>query len=445
MGKSLTIEVLAGVTTFMSMAYIILVNPAILSSAGIPFGPIIITTIVVAAISTILTGVYAKKPFAMAPYMGENVLFAFTIVPMLLSLGVEPENAWRIALGAVFWSGVIFLIVSLTGARAVLARAVPRFLAASWSIAIGLFLMFVGFSMAKISLPGVPGAPVRIGGIPYQIETLIALAGTAITLGLLIARIPGSILIGILSTMGLAWLCSTIYGKPKIVLHSTTGYTFPDWSTVILKLDPVNALLIPALIPIILVLFLVDLFDTMGTVVGLSLKAGFVDEQGKVVGVDRVFHVDAFATVFGALLGTSTTGTYIESATGIETGGRTGITSIVTGLLFLATLPLVPFIASLDPDFLRLASAPALIAVGILMLTVARHIEFDDIVQTVTVATAIGVTVFTYNIALGIASSLVVYPIAATIAKRFREVHPLAWVLMAFALLLFIFYPYPKP
>lgn len=429
---SIRTEVIAGATTFLAMAYILIVNPTILSISGMPFGPLIIATIIAAALATILTGVYAKRPFAMAPYMGENVLFTFSIV---LALGVT----WQEALGAVFWGGVIFLVVTLLGVRTILAKAVPRFLAASWSIGIGLFLLFVGFASAGISIPGVPGAPVKIGNL-LDTHVLVALAGVILTLALLVKRVPGSILIGIVSTMVLAYLSGITIISPE-----AKSLGFPSWSDVLGKFDPVGALMNPALIPIILVLFLVDTFDTMGTVLGLGLKAGFIKEnQAEDPGLEKVFHVDALATVLGAVFGTSTVGTYIESATGIEEGGRTGLTSLVTGLLFLATLPLVPVIAILNPGFLQLASAPALIAVGILMMSVVRHIDFTDIVQVIPTVITMAFMLFTYNIALGIAAGLVAYPLTALAAGRGKEVHPVAWILLAIAILLFVFYPYPK-
>ncbi len=436
-GTTVRREVLAGITTFLAMAYILIVNPTILhmpsvltgKDIGMPFGPVIISTAVAAGVATLLTGIYAKKPFAMAPYMGENVLFAFT---MVLAMGIP----WQKALGAVFWGGVIFLIISVLGIRTILARAVPPFLAASWSIGIGLFLMFVGFAAAGISLPGVPGAPVKVGNLATP-SVLVALLGTAITLALLIRRVPGSILIGIITTMIVGYLV----GIPAV--KSEAAIAFPNWGEVLGKLDVIGALQVPALIPMIVVLFLVDTFDTMGTVVGLSLKAGFVDEKGRPVGIDRVFHVDALATVLGAIFGTSTVGTFIESATGIEEGGRTGLTSVVTGLLFLAMIPLAAFIAMLNPSFLQLASAPALIAVGILMMSVVKNIDFSDVVQVIPVTITIAFMLFTFNIALGIAASLVTYPLVALAAGRAREVHPVAWILAALSALLFVFYPYP--
>ncbi len=426
-GSSIKREIIAGVTTFMTMAYILIVNPLILSDAGMPFGPVIISTALSAAIATILTGIYAKKPFAMAPYMGENVLFTYSIV---LALGVT----WQVALGAVFWGGVLFLLATVLGIRTVLARAVPPFISASWSIGIGLFLMFVGFASAGISVPGVPGAPVHIGNLA-DIRVAIVFVGVAVTLALLLKRIPGSILAGIAVTMVLEYLVGI-----SPVERGVEG--FPNWFEVFGKLDPIGALTVPALIPIIVVLFLVDMFDTMGTVLGLSIKAGFVDEKGRPKDIEKVFHVDAIATVLGAVFGTSTVGTYIESATGIEEGGRTGLTALVTGILFLISLAFAPVIASLSPTFLRIAAAPALITVGILMLSTISKIDFSDPVQAIPAAFTIAFMIFTYNIGLGIAASLVAYPLVATALGRRKEVHPLSWVLALIGLALFATYPY---
>jgi len=438
---SVRTEVLAGATTFLAMAYIILVNPSILYSpnaiwgqGGIPFGPVIIATIVSAGLATLITGIYARKPFAMAPYMGENALFAFSIIPLLISAGYSGDDLWRLALGAVFWGGVVFLIVSVTGIRAIMARAVPMPLALSWGVGIGLFLMFIGFANAGIAVAGV-GTPVKIGNLAST-RALVAIAGTAITLALYLRRVPGSILLGILITMAIA----AAAGIPAV--HPEAQLGFPNWGEILGKLDLVGALRVPQLIPIIALLFLVDIFDTLGTVAGLGAKAGYVDEKGRIVGVDRVFHVDALATVLGAVFGTSTTGTYIESAAGIEMGGRTGLTAVVTGLLFLVCLPLVPFISMLDPGFLTLAGAPALIVVGIIMLSVLGKINLEDPLQVVPLAITVGFMVFTYNITLGIAASLVTYPLVAVAMGRAKEVHPVAWVLAALSLALFVMYPY---
>jgi len=440
-GSTVRTEVLAGVTTFLAMAYIILVNPSILytpnliwGQGGMPLGPVVIATIVSAGLATLLTGIYAKKPFAMAPYMGENALFAFSIIPLLMSVGYSGDDLWRLALGAVFWGGVIFLLVSATGVRAVMAKAIPPPLALSWGVGIGLFLMFIGFANAEIVVAGV-GVPVKVGDL-RGLRPLVAIVGTCITLALYLKRVPGSILLGMLITMAIA----AAVGLPIVQPEAQLG--FPNWGEVLGKLDVLGALRVPQLIPIIVLLFLVDIFDTLGTVAGLAAKAGYTDEKGRVVGVDRVFHVDAAATMFGAVFGTSTTGTYIESATGIEMGGKTGLTSVVTGLLFLLCLPLVPFISMLDPRFLTLAGAPALIVVGIVMLSVLSKMNLEDPTQVIPLAVTVGFMIFTYNITLGIAASLVAYPLVAAAVGRAREVHPVAWAMAVLGFVLFVMYPY---
>lgn len=419
-------EALAGLTTFMAMAYILIVNPIILSQAGMPLGPLVVSTAIIAGVATLLTGLYARLPFAMAPYMGENVFFTFVLV---LGMGV----AWQTALGAVFWAGVLFIIITLLGIRQVLARAVPEYVSSAWAVGIGLFLMFVGFAAAGISLPNVPGAPVKIGNLSNT-QTLVVIIGTMITLAMVVRGFKAGILLGIIVT---AIMLAAI-GMPVRAGEGLGG--FPNPGELLFKLDLWGALKSPVLIPIILVLFLVDMFDTMGTVVGLSQKIGRKISRKE---LERIFRVDALASTLAPLLGVSTAGTFIESAAGIEAGGKTGKTSIVTGVLFLASIPLAGLIGGLNPGFLQLASAPALIAVGILMMTVLGRIDFNDPLHYIPAAATIMFMIFTFNIAMGIAASLVAYPLTALVMGRSEEVHPIAWVLMLLSLLLFIFYPYP--
>ncbi len=424
--RALKTEGLAGLTTFMAMAYILVVNPLILSKSGIPIGKVVVGTAIVAGLSTILTGLYAKKPFAMAPYMGENVLFTYAIV---LGMGI----GWKEALGAVFWGGFLFMTITLLGLRPIMARAVPTFLSTAWSVGIGLFLVFVGFSSAGISMPGVPGAPVHVGNMLSR-QTLAALAGIALTLGMLLKKFKPGILLGILFTMLLAWALGTPLTMGGNVKDSMLNSPF-----VLPALK--KAIMDPKVIPLIVLLFMVDMFDTMGTVLGLSHKAGFLDEKGKPKDVERVFHIDALASMVAPFFAVSTTGTYIESATGIEAGGRTGLSSIITGMLFLISLPLAGFIAKINPEILQLASAPALVAVGFLMISLLGKIDVHDPVQVITLGLAVSFMLFTYNIALGIAASLVAYPLASyTIGKK--KIHPVAVLLSVIGLLLFVLYPY---
>jgi AGZA family xanthine/uracil permease-like MFS transporter len=298
-GSSVKTEVLAGATTFLAMAYIILVNPTILHApnavwgqGGMPLGPVVIATIVSAGVATILTGIYAKRPFAMAPYMGENALFAFSIIPLLMSVGYSGDDLWRLALGAVFWGGVIFLLVSVTGVRTIIARAIPS----SPSPQLGggdRALSDVHRVRQRRHSRGLArGSPVKVGNLASP-RVLVAITGTAVTLALYIKRVPGSILLGMLVTMAIA----AVVGVPA--LHPEAQLGFPNWGEVFGRLDVLGALRVSQLIPIIVLLFLVDIFDTLGTVAGLAAKARYTDEKGRVVGVDRVFHVDAAATILG--------------------------------------------------------------------------------------------------------------------------------------------------
>ncbi|RLI26695.1 MAG: NCS2 family permease [Candidatus Hecatellales archaeon] len=417
------------------MAYIIIVNPVILHNAGMPLGPVMVATIMAAAVATILTGVYAKRPFAMAPYMGENAFFAFAVVA---ALGVT----WNVALAAVFVAGIIFFLISISGLRRVLVEAIPPFLAASWAVAIGLFLMFIGLANAGVSLPGIPGAPVTLGNFSKP-EVIIAFIGIALTLLLYVKKVPGSILLGIIITMALGFAVGAAgFGEvlPRKV-PSLVG-PLPNWGEVLFKLDFAGLASTLILIPIIVVMFLMDFLDTAGTVMGLAARAGFLNEKGRFPGVEKVMHVDSLATILGALFGTSTTGTYIESATGIEQGGRTGLTAIVTGLLFLAALAFTPFFSGLPPGFLQLAAAPALVTVGILMMTPIRMINFEDVAQAIPATLTIAFMLFTYNIGFGLAVGLVAYPLVMAATGRRKQVHPLMWVLWVLGVLLFLIYPY---
>jgi AGZA family xanthine/uracil permease-like MFS transporter len=356
----------------------------------------------------------------------------------VVALGVT----WNVALGAVFIAGVIFFLISVSGFRRMLIEAIPPFLAASWAVAIGLFLMFIGLANAGVSVPGIPGAPVTLGNFAKP-EVIIAFTGIAVTLLLYVRRVPGSILIGIIVTMVLGFAAGTMgYGEllPRQV-PSPVG-PIPNWGEVFFKLDLAGLATTLILIPIIVVMFLMDFLDTAGTVMGLGARAGFLDEKGRFPGIEKVMHVDSLATMLGALFGTSTTGTYIESATGIEQGGRTGLTAVVTGLLFLAALAFTPFFSNLPPSFLQLAAAPALVAVGILMMSPIKMINFGDVAQAIPATLTIAFMLFTYNIGFGLAIGLVAYPLVMAATGRSRELHPLMWALWILGVLLFLIYPY---
>lgn len=430
-------EIIAGATIFMTMAYIIIVNPVILSAAGMPFGAAMVATIVTAGVATLMCGIIAKRPFGMAPYMGENAFFAYSVV---IGLGI----AWSVALGAVFIAGVLFLIFSLSGLRRTTINAVPPFLIYVWGASIGLFLLFIGLANAGISVPGVPGAPVDIGDLA-QPEIIIVVIGIAVTLFLHLRKVVGSILIGTVVTMGLGFIVGSMgYGTILPTEVPSLFGEMPDWGEVLFQMDVPGALALN-MIPIILVLFLMDFMDTTGTILGLSAKAGFLDYEGRLPKWDKTIQVDAATTVMAGAFGTSTTGTFVESATGIEQGGRTGKTAIVAGVLFLVMLAFTPFFTSLSHDssgFLALIAAPALVVVGISMTSPIKKIDFDDMTQAIPAVLTIAFMLFTFNIGFGMSVGLISYPLVMTASGRRKELSKLTWVLGGLGLLLFAIYPY---
>lgn len=423
LGTTVRREVVAGFTTFITMAYIIVVNPKILEAAGIPFGPSMVATILSSFFGTLAMGIYARRPFAIAPYMGENAFIAFTVVKVL-------GYSWQTALGAVFIGGVLFTLLTALRLRSWLARAIPLDLKIGFVVGIGLFLTFIGLNETGIVTLGVPGAPVHVGNLKEP-SVMLAIFGFLVISFLMIRKIRGAILIGILAVTALSFFMKlvpvpdTLIGMP------------PDITPIFLKLDIAGALNW-GFFAVILTVFVMDFVDTMGTLIGLSYRAQLMDEHGNLPEVEKPMMCDALATVIASLLGTTTTGTYIESATGIESGGRSGLTSVVTAFLFLTALFFAPFFTVI-PAY---AYGPALIIVGMLMLSPIKQIKFDDLTEVVPAFSIIILMSFTYNIGVGMTAGFVVYPLVKLLAGRVREVPAGLWVLSALSLLFFIFYPY---
>jgi AGZA family xanthine/uracil permease-like MFS transporter len=413
-------EVMGGITTFLSMAYIIVVNPAILAAAGLPTGPSTVATILTAAFGTILMGVYAKRPIAVAPYMGENAFIAFG----LAAFGVT----WQQRLGAVFISGVLFLIITLLGVRTWLADAISPSMKHSFAVGIGLFLTFIGLYETGIVVSA-KAVPVQIGNL-RSTPALLAVLGFVVTAALLYRRVRGAILIGIVVTAA-AGLLLGVGELPKAVV--ALPY---DLSPIALKLDIASVLRI-SFLPILLTLFLMSLLDTLGTLVGVGAAAGMLDERGNFPEMQKPMLVDALSCMFSGLVGTSTSGAYIESATGIREGARTGVASIVTGALFLLSLFFIPVFEPLQS--LRYAYAPPLMVVGMLMLPSVAKIAFDDYTELVPAFTTIVVMVFTYNIANGLTAGLLLHPLMKVLAGRVREVRAGGWVLAALCAIYYTF------
>jgi len=422
-GTNVKTEVIAGLTTFMTMAYIVVVNPAILEAAGIPKGPSMVATILSAFFGTLLMGVYAKRPFAIAPYMGENAFVAYTVVKIL-------GYSWQTALGAIFIGGVLFTIITILKLRSWLANAIPKSLKYSFAVGIGLFLAFIGLNDGGIVQLGIPGAPVRIGDIRSQ-AVLLAIAGILIIGILMVKKVKGSILIGMLGTTFLAFIFGI--AKPPSQLVSLP----PSLSPIFLKLDILGALSW-GFFAVILTVFIMDFVDTMGTLIGVSARAGFLDENGNLPEIEKPMLADALATIFGALVGTTTAGTFIESAAGVEEGGRTGLTAVVTALLFLICLFFAPLFTSIPPQ----AYGAALVIVGMLMISVVTKIDFKDFTELIPSFFVIILMSFTFNLGIGITAGFVLYPVFKLVTGRWKEIHPGLWVLFVLSVLFYIFYPY---
>jgi AGZA family xanthine/uracil permease-like MFS transporter len=421
---SLRTEILAGASTFLAMAYIIVVNPAILKAAGLPVGASTVATILVAALGSILMGVYANRPIAVAPYMGENAFIAFG----LAALGVT----WQQRLGTVFVSGVLFLIITLFGLRAWLARSISASLKYSFAAGIGLFLAFIGLTETGIVVSGT-GVPVKIGDL-RSTEVLLAIAGFIVIMALLQRRVRGAILIGMVATAAAGVLLGV--AKAPVGLFAMPFRGEYSLAPIALHLDILGVLRL-SFLPILLTLVLMSFLETLGTLVGVGAAGDMLDRDGNFPGIERPMIVDAIACIFSGLVGTSTSGAYIESAVGIRDGARTGVAAITTGSLFAVSLFFIPLVEPLQQ--LRFAYGPALIAVGALMLDSVRRIEFDDFTELVPAFVTIAMMVFTFNIANGLTAGLVVHPIMKVLAGRWREVNGGSIVLAIACLVYYLF------
>ena len=416
-------EFVAGLTTFVTMSYIVVVNPAILRAAGIAVEPSTVATILTAIFGTLLMGLYANRPFAIAPYMGENAFVAYTVVQ---ALGYR----WQQALAAVFIAGVIFFLLTLLRVRQWLVEAIPAGLRCSFAVGIGLFLTFIGLNETGIVMLGSAGAPVRAGHLTAG-PVLVAIFGFLLMAVLMIRRFPAAILVGILATAFLAFVTH--------VAPAPAGWVSmpPSLAPVLLKLD-FHGALSWGFFPVILTIFVMAFVDTMGTLLGVSARAGFLDPAGNLPQIERPMLADALSTMFAPLVGTTTAGAYIESATGVEAGGRTGLTAVVTALCFAVSLFFSPFIAAIPAQ----AYGPALVVVGLLMLEPITKIAFGDFTELIPAFAVVALMSFTYNIGIGITAGFVLYPFCKLVAGRWREVKPGLWVLAGLSLLFFIFYPY---
>ena len=420
-GTSVRTEVLAGVTTFAAMAYIIVVNPAILQFAGLEVGPSTVATILTAAVGSLLMGLYANRPIAVAPYMGENAFLAFG----LATLGI----GWQLRLGAVFVSGLAFVLITLLRIRTWLADSISTSMKHSFAVGIGLFLAFLGLYQTGIVTSFVEGMPVPstevIAKPPVPVKlgdwrdlkVLLAILGFVVTIVLMCWRVKGAILLGIVATAAAGYVAGVGEAPTGIVALPFTGDF--DLRPVAFQLDIVGVLRL-SFLPVLLTLFLMSFLDTLGTLVGVGAAGGMLDDQGNFPEMERPMLVDAAACVFGALVGTSTSGAYIESAAGVREGARTGLAAVTTALLFAAALFFIPLVQPLQ--HLGYAYGPALIAVGVMMFGSATKIDFGDLTEAVPAFVTVVMMLFTYNIANGLTAGLFLYPLLKVAAGRWREV-----------------------
>lgn len=442
-------EILAGITSFMTMAYILAVNPSILAATGMDQGAVFTATALASLLGTLCMALFANYPFALAPGMGLNAYFAYTVV---IGMGYS----WQTALTAVFVEGVIFIILSVTNVREAIFNAIPANLKVAVSVGIGLFIAFIGLQNAKIVIGGSTLVQLfsvakynEVNGVnatfnDVGITVLLAIIGVIITAILVVKNVKGNILWGILITWVLGIICQLtgVYvpnaelGFYNLLPDFSNGISIPSLAPVFCKMNFSGILSLNFIVVIFSFLF-VDLFDTIGTLIGVSSKAGMLDENGKLPRIKGALLADAVATTAGAALGTSTTTTFVESASGVSEGGRTGLTSVTTAVLFGLSLLLSPIFLAI-PSF---ATAPALIIVGFYMLTNVVNIDFSDYSEAIPCFICIIAMAFFYSISEGIAMGVISYVAINLITGKVKEkkISVLMYILAVLFILKYIF------
>lgn len=412
-------EVIAGLTTFMTMAYILAVNPTILSATGMDKGAVFTATALSSVIAILVMAFWARLPFALAPGMGLNAFFAFTVV---LGMGYS----WQFALTAVFIEGIIFLLLTLFNVREAIVNAIPLNLKHAVSTGIGLFIAFIGLSNAGIIVSS-EATLVELGNIGSS-TAVVALLGLIAIAVLLVFRIKGALLIGV--------LLATMIGIPLDITNlPQTGWVGvpPSLKPLFFKFEFHNLFTIDMLVVLFTFLF-VDMFDTIGTLVGVTSKADMLDEKGRVPRVKQALFADAIGTTVGAMLGTSTVTTYVESASGVAEGGRTGMTSLVVGVMFLLSLLFAPVFTMIPSA----ATAPALIIVGLFMMSPIRKIDLDDYSEAIPAFLTIIMMPLTYSIAEGIAFGIISYVLIKVSTAKWKEVSWVTVIVAVFFLVKFV-------
>jgi len=414
-------EIIAGLTTFMTMAYIIFVNPAILSSAGVSFESVALATCLGAGLMTIFMGLYSKYPFALAPGMGLNAVVAFTLCGQM-------KLPYSVAMGIIVIEGLMVTIFVLTKTRETVMNSIPKPIKLAIGVGIGIFIAFIGLSEGGIVEKN-PATLVSLGNLKtnYAVTTVIGLLITSVLIAL---RVRASILIGIILTAVAGFFAGVVSLPHKI-------FSFPSDFSLFFKPDIAGALKI-TLIPMIFAIFMTDFFDTMGTIIGVSEEGGFLDENGRLPRLKNVLLVDSLSAVFGGLVGSSSVTSYIESAAGVAEGGKTGKTSVVTGVLFLASIFLIPLVSvvgggyrTLDGVYKFPVTAPALIIVGFLMMSAIKGIDFKKADEGIPAFLTIIGMPLTYNISHGIGFGFISFTLIKLFTGKAKELHPLIYVVSA--------------
>ena len=448
-GTDVKTEIIAGITTFMTMAYILAVNPNILAEASMDRGAVFTATAIASFLGTALMALFANYPFALAPGMGLNAYFTYSVV-------LGKGYSWQTALTAVFVEGIIFIALSVTNVREAIFNAVPRNLKSAVSVGIGLFIAFIGLQNAKIVIGGATLVQLfsleeynKVHGVVGVIATkndagitvIIAIIGVLITAFLVVKEVKGNILLGILATwvLGIIAQITGLYvPNPALGFYSvlpdfSNGLSIPSIGPVLFKLEFHKIATLEFVVVMFAFLF-VDMFDTIGTLIGVSTKAGMLDKDGKLPNIKGALLADAVATTAGAMLGTTTVTTFVESASGVSEGGRTGLTSMTTAVLFAASLLLSPIFLAI-PSF---ATAPALIVVGFYMFSNVVHIDFSDITEAIPCYICIVAMPLFYSISEGISMGIISYVIINALTGRTKKVTPLMYILSILFILKYI-------
>jgi adenine/guanine/hypoxanthine permease len=423
-GTTVRTEVFAGLTTFLTMAYIVVVNPLILGAAGLPVAGVAVATCLSAGFGSILMGLLSNYPLALAPGMGLNAYFTYTVVQ---GMGLP----WQTALGCVFLSGVAFMLLTVAGVRRLIIKALPRSLFAAVGGGIGLFIAFIGLRDAGIIVPS-QGTVVGLGKLTAA-PTALAILGLLVIASLQAMSVRGAMLIGILVTAILAWVLGVSHFAPA-------SYSIADLGSTAFKLDIPAALNLKggiglSLIEIVFVFLFVDMFDNVGTLVAVTKRAGLVDKDGNIPRLNRILLADSISMLGGAVAGTSPVTSYIESAAGVAVGGRTGLTSIVVGILFLCTLFFAPIVQAIP----AVATAPALILVGALMMGALAEVEWSDPLAAVPAFLTVIIIPLSYSIANGLAFGITSYAVLKLVRGQARLGDWLVYLLAALCVARFIY------